>query len=112
MADKAPPAAPKPKPARPASERGTEYVVFQVKGRQLEPVNVDGGEVIPAFPAGVPTIKARTPEEARDIAFEFLTKLIDTDKQDGFTADLVALAARGWSFEPMAWKIKREVARK
>lgn len=109
-ADAAPADPPKPK----AAPKRTEYVVFHLppgNGGKLEVVNVRRREVSPKYPEGVATIAARTPEEAREIAFEFLTKEQPAEKRDDFTAELVALAARGWSFELMAWSIKREMKR-
>jgi hypothetical protein len=100
-----PKAAAKPK----ALKRLTRYVVFEVQGDKLKPVNVYGGEV--SFPQEVPTIEARTSQDARDQAFEHLTNEQPAEERDAYTVPLVALAAGGWAFEQMAWQVKREVAR-
>lgn len=103
----------KPKAGTPKKEkRLTEYVVFMVTGHQrLEVVDLRKQEVDPKFPQGVATIPARTSAEAREIAFEHLTKAQPEGERDDYKVPLVALAGGGWSFEEMAWKIKREIAR-
>lgn len=102
-----PPAKQTPKPKAPP--KLTNYVVFQVTETGLLRV-IDSG-LKGEFPKEPRVFRARTPQEARDKAFAKLTAEQVPAEQDSYQAALVALAAGGWSFEEMAWKVERKVAR-